>query len=75
MTGLDGQTLAALLCVALALAAMGRWTVRWWRGQTVGGCGACATGCGKTVEAAPTRLKVVLPIVDAPELEQTTESK
>ncbi len=72
MNGLDGQTVAALLCVTLAIAAIGRWTIRWWRGQTVGGCGACASGCGKP---EPNQFKVMLPIVEVPDLESETESK
>ena len=72
MNGLDGQTLAALICVILAVVVMGRWTIRWWRGQSIGGCGACASGCGKP---EPPQLMVTLPIVEAPEMESTTESK
>ncbi len=75
MTDFDGQTIAALVCVTLAIVAMGRWTARWWRGQSVGGCGACAGGCGSTNKSEPVRLKVNLPIVDAPELESVKEPK
>ena len=75
MNSFDGQTLAALLCVTLAVVAIARWTARWWRGHSVGGCGACRTGCGTANKSTPTRLQVTLPIVDAPELEPATESK
>ena len=85
MSGLDGQTLAALVCVAVAVVVLGRWTVLWWRGQSAGGCGSCGTGCGTTRAAEPARLKVSLPVIDAPvidgpvidgpELEEPTKSK
>ncbi len=84
MSGLDGQTLAALVCVAVAVVVLGRRTVLWWRGQS-GGCGSCGTGCGTTRAAEPARLKVSLPVIDAPvidgpvidgpELEEPTKSK
>ena len=68
MANFDEQTVAALTCVTLAMIAMGRWSLRWWRGQSVGGCGACADGCSAASKPEPVRLKVNLPIVDAPEL-------
>ena len=75
MTNLDGQTLAALVCVAIAVVVLGRWTVLWWRGHSAGGCGSCGSGCGTTRAAEPTRLKVSLPVIERPELEEPTKSK
>lgn len=68
MANFDEQTVAALTCVTLAIIAMGRWSLRWWRGQSVGGCGACAGGCSAASKPEPVRLKVTLPIIDAAEL-------
>jgi hypothetical protein len=73
MIKFDGQTLAALVCVMLAVIAMGRWTVRWWQGQSLGGCGACSGGCGAANKSEPIRLKVNLPIVDVPEFNSTAD--
>ncbi|MCX7420343.1 MAG: hypothetical protein NT013_12515 [Planctomycetia bacterium] len=68
MANFDEQTIAALVCVTLAVVAMGRWSLRWWRGQSVGGCGACAGGCSTASKSEPVRLKVNLPIIDVPKV-------
>ena len=75
MSGFDGQTLAALACVTVAVVLLGRWTVLWWRGQSAGGCGSCESRCGTTHTAEQTRLKVSLPVIAAPETEVPTKTK
>ncbi len=60
MTNLDTQTLVALVCVAVALAVLGRRTLLWWRGQS-SGCGG--GGCHRCGGTEPTRLKVTLTVL------------
>lgn len=68
MTNLDTQTLVALVCVAVALAVLGRRTLLWWRGESAGCGGGSCHGCGGT---EPTRLKVTLPVIDLEKHEPT----
>lgn len=69
----DGQTIAALLCVMLAVTAIVRWSILWWRGQSIGGCGACSGGCGVAINSGPNHLKLNLPIIDIPERDEARE--
>jgi hypothetical protein len=64
MSNFDTQTLVALVCVAVALAALCRRMLLWWRGQSAG-CGGGCHGCGDPKPAA--QLKVSLTVINRPE--------
>jgi hypothetical protein len=66
MTGVDGQLLATLACVAVAVIVLCRRAVAWWRGQSTGGCGGCSGGCGQRSSSDQPTLKHSLPVIGEP---------
>ncbi len=63
MTELDGQLLATLACVAVAVVVLCRRAIAWWRGQSTGGCGGCSSGCGSSSSSDQLKLKHSLPVL------------
>ncbi len=66
MTNFDGQTVAALVCVSVAMVVLVRYAVLWWRSQSVGGCGGGCHGCGANSAEQNTQPKFPLPVIEPP---------